>query len=71
MNKIIEKLKDLEQERNSIIRCQEQLRDKIKNENGDTYIKLMQTYKDNKKELEEVNRKIQILNETIDIVENI
>lgn len=71
MNKIIEKLKDLEQERNSIIRCQEQLRDKMKNENGDTYIKLMQTYKDNKKELEEVNRKIQILNETIDIVENI
>lgn len=73
MDKLIVKLMELEQERESVERCQKSLREKmatlIKDEKG--YLKEEMIYNKNKEELKEVNKKIDILNSALDIIEGI
>lgn len=71
MDKIMEKLLDLENERECIERCQKKLIDEINTLDGEESFEKEMIYYKNRDELKEVNKKIEILNETLDIVNNI
>ena len=74
MDKIASKLLELEEERSSILKCQEMLLKEIKGEvelNTEEYLKVKMMYGKNKEELKQVNQKIEILNNAIDIIEGI
>lgn len=65
------KLMDLENERECIEKCQKELREQMATLDGDQYLEKKQIYYKNRCELEETNKKIEILNNALDILENI
>lgn len=71
MEQILNKLKELEQERKCIEKCQMNLREQMMILDKDEYLKKEIIYQKNKEELKETNRKIEILNNALDIIENI
>lgn len=71
MDKIMAKLMELEQERECIERCQMSLREQFVILDGDEYLEKKKVYNKNKEELKEVNKKIDILNSALDIMEGI
>lgn len=71
MDKITVKLLELEQERESIERCQKTLREQMLILDKDEYLKKEMIYQNNKEELKEVNEKINTLNNALDIIDNI
>ena len=71
MDKLMDKLKDLESERECIERCQMSLREQMVVLGGEDYYNKELIYEKNKEELKEVNKKIEILNNAMDILEGI
>ena len=74
MDKVMDKLKDLENARRCVLKCQEVLLKEMMGEielNADEYLKLELTYSKNRDELKDINKKIEILSDAIDIVEGI
>lgn len=71
MKELENALKDLENERNCIIRCQESIRQDIENADGDELVTKVSIYNKNKEELKDVNKKIEIVNNAIDIIKGI
>lgn len=71
MEKIIYKLMELEQERECLEKCQMSLREQFVILDGEEYKEKMKIYESNKIELSEVNKKLEILNNAMDIVEGI
>lgn len=71
MNKIAIKLLELEEARECIERCQRKLREQMITLDKDEYSKKRTIYNKNKEELKEVNEKIEILNNAMDILEDI
>lgn len=65
------KLKDLESERESIERCQMRLREEMVVADEDKLLEKEMIYYKNKEELKDVNKKIEILNNAMDILEGI
>lgn len=71
MNEIMNKLIELEQERECIERCQKKLREEMLTLDSDYYLKKKTIYYKNKEELKDVNKKIEILNDALDILNEI
>jgi hypothetical protein len=71
MDKIMIKLMDLESARECIENCQKGLREDMAIVDGEEYLKKKEIYYKNKIELDEVNKKIEILNNALDIIEGI
>lgn len=71
MNEIMNKLADLESARSCIEKCQKGLREDMTILDGEEYLKKREIYYNNKVELDEVNKKIEILNNAMDILEGI
>lgn len=65
------KLLELEQERESIERCQKSLREQMQESDNEDYLAQEMIYGKNKEELKEVNKNIEILNNALDIINNI
>lgn len=71
MDKIVIKLMELEETRESIEKCQRNLREQMAMLDQEAYLKKEMIYQKNKEELKEINKKIEILNNAMDILENI
>lgn len=71
MDKIIIKLNDLKTEREYIENEQKNLREILTILDGEEYLKKRNIYYKNKNELDEVNKKIEILNNALDIIDGI
>ena len=71
MKEIMEKLKDLENARECIEKCQMRLREEMVIADEEKYLEKEMIYYKNKEELKEINKKIEILNNAMDILEDI
>lgn len=71
MEKIIEKLKELESARECVEKCQMRLREEMVIADEDILLEKEMIYYKNKEELKEINKKIEILNNAMDILEDI
>lgn len=71
MDKIMSKLLDLENERECLENCQKKLIDEINFLDGEESLEKEMIYYKNRDELKEVNKKIETLNDALDIVNNI
>ena len=71
MKEILSKLKELEEARSCIEKCQMNLREQMTILDSDEYFKKEMIYCKNKEELKEVNKKIEVLNNAMDILEGI
>ena len=71
MDKIASKLLELEEARECLEKCQMSLREQFVILDGEEYKEKMKIYESNKIELSEVNKKLEILNNAMDIIEGI
>lgn len=71
MKEIMEKLKELEDARECIEKCQMRLREEMVIADEDILLEKEMIYYKNKEELKEINKKIEILNNAMDILEDI
>jgi len=71
MDKIMVKLLDLENARECIEKCQMRLREEMVIADEEKYLEKEMIYYKNKEELKEINKKIEILNTALDILEDI
>ena len=71
MDKIMVKLLDLENARECIEKCQMRLREEMVIADEEKYLEKEMIYYKNKEELKEINKKIEILNTALDILEGI
>ena len=71
MEEIKNKLMELETTRECLEKEQMRLREQFVILGGDEYIEKMKIYNKNKEELTEVNTKMEILNNAMDILDNI
>lgn len=71
MDKLMVKLLELEQTRECIERCQKKLREEMTILDNNEYLEKKKVYNKNKEELSDINKKIEILNNTLDIIEGI
>lgn len=71
MEQLLEKLKDLKSARECIEKCQMRLREEMVIADEEKYLEKEMIYYKNKEELKEINKKIEILNNAMDILEDI
>lgn len=71
MERIMEKLKELESARECIEKFQMRLREEMVIADEERYLEKEMIYYKNKEELKEINKKIEILNNAMDILEDI
>jgi len=75
MDQLLEKLKELENARECVEKYQTKTREEMsmffKNDKYDQFVEKEQIYFKNKAELKEINKKIEILNNAMDILEGI
>ena len=71
MDKLMTKLLELEQTRECLEKCQMSLREQFVILDGEEYSEKMKIYNKNKEELTEINKKMEILNNALDIIDGI